>query len=846
MDQNIFCEILEKMQSYDEKIANEAVDKFIDNGYSVCDVDTKITSVDNPYFTSRLLYICNMTKSYLMGWKLFKEALEKNYTYDMKNLEQTLIVISAKKYLCVQEGLNEFVAHMSAVEKETRKIRYWEIKKINDEVGDVFDYFENAKFKEIFKIRIEFEIFTGVKKTSNHNEYKRLLTEEEILLFSRCSNKIFLRNTLSKNFYFHILKSAFLEKIIDLFGDCEDVLKVFDSETLVDISGLDSRFKDNFFEKISIKNVDCSLQDSHKYLEKIKMVIKDITLKNDCISANAYEQVITPLINEYEKTSVGSKYYPCTYFIKRTIKDNVNTDFTMKVIDDAIRVFSGEVDKEEVLNFATYYWYEQEICEYKIGNSFSVICCYTFKDDLEFFKNYFNVKKQELIENLPANKGYLKEILEVLIYKGSVEDLEIYTSIFFESNEYDHLTIVNLLYRNIFKDKNVEFYERYFLKYIDIDILGTRNEQQFMTALSLLIHVKSKRAIETFFMMLDNSAYNEKYTDFFKFELIKMILKIDFFIKRDKIRLDLGHRWEIICREIAHINFGTHDLEFNPHIENDKIPDIVVKTREEYQQVPLIIECKLSTYFKDGFRSATTGKHNILREVSKYFNYCEMIEYWILCDTEDLSYINIEKTEFLFWDDIKSRYELTESIINEAEYIISIRNLILGGKGHLQEMGLLELRDRYCRCKDIDYIFTRNFEKKASVPILKDKEIYVVRQFDLHGKFLEEYESTAVAGKAVGSATDSISNAVAGRQDSARGYLWRKFLKDSERADIEVKQKLDFTGMNILQIGKNGEVLKEYSTIIDAAKSIGIDRKGISDVLRGRQKTAGGFFWEAQ
>ena len=41
-----------------------------------------------------------------------------------------------------------------------------------------------------------------------------------------------------------------------------------------------------------------------------------------------------------------------------------------------------------------------------------------------------------------------------------------------------------------------------------------------------------------------------------------------------------------------------------------------------------------------------------------------------------------------------------------------------------------------------------------------------------------------------------------------------------------------------------GEILQSYSSIREAAKDVGINKRGISDVLRGKQKTSGGFFWQ--
>lgn len=48
----------------------------------------------------------------------------------------------------------------------------------------------------------------------------------------------------------------------------------------------------------------------------------------------------------------------------------------------------------------------------------------------------------------------------------------------------------------------------------------------------------------------------------------------------------------------------------------------------------------------------------------------------------------------------------------------------------------------------------------------------------------------------------------------------------------------------ILQIDKNtGEVIKEYPSIKDASKQLGIDQSQISKCAKGKEKSAGGFIW---
>lgn len=49
---------------------------------------------------------------------------------------------------------------------------------------------------------------------------------------------------------------------------------------------------------------------------------------------------------------------------------------------------------------------------------------------------------------------------------------------------------------------------------------------------------------------------------------------------------------------------------------------------------------------------------------------------------------------------------------------------------------------------------------------------------------------------------------------------------------------------SVLQLDKNGLVIKKFNSIIEAKRQTGISYGYISDVLHGRRKTAGGFVWQ--
>ena len=60
-------------------------------------------------------------------------------------------------------------------------------------------------------------------------------------------------------------------------------------------------------------------------------------------------------------------------------------------------------------------------------------------------------------------------------------------------------------------------------------------------------------------------------------------------------------------------------------------------------------------------------------------------------------------------------------------------------------------------------------------------------------------------------------------------------------------RKRENTGLSkkVCQIDPStGEIANIYDSISAVAKSLGISTKVISDTLRGRQRTAGGFYWQ--
>lgn len=138
-----------------------------------------------------------------------------------------------------------------------------------------------------------------------------------------------------------------------------------------------------------------------------------------------------------------------------------------------------------------------------------------------------------------------------------------------------------------------------------------------------------------------------------------------------------------------------------------------------------------------------------------------------------------------------------------------------------------------------------NYNGKNVKKEIKLKIKISIRQYTLDGCYVGEYENISKAARAAKISADSIGDVAAGRKQSAGGFLWRKCDSQSPKRNIEPPKNIDVTGKTIYQINIDGVIIGEFPTIAAAARSARIDRKGIRDVLNGRQKTAGGYYWKA-
>lgn len=143
----------------------------------------------------------------------------------------------------------------------------------------------------------------------------------------------------------------------------------------------------------------------------------------------------------------------------------------------------------------------------------------------------------------------------------------------------------------------------------------------------------------------------------------------------------------------------------------------------------------------------------------------------------------------------------------------------------------------------------------ATLPNLY-KQVY---QYDKDGCLVGYYPSYKQAEKVSGCRADLIGLVCSKKRYTSGGYVWSNTPLQKEEALLSFKKgeeakiaggqqgiahAVEKISKKVQQLDPvTGEVIAEYLSQREAARKIGIDQKGISEVTRGKRKTAGGYCW---
>lgn len=145
-----------------------------------------------------------------------------------------------------------------------------------------------------------------------------------------------------------------------------------------------------------------------------------------------------------------------------------------------------------------------------------------------------------------------------------------------------------------------------------------------------------------------------------------------------------------------------------------------------------------------------------------------------------------------------------------------------------------------------NYIFTS--QKIKNDFQIKKKYVYRRRviQIDINNRTIKKYGSIAEASRSTGRSTGGISDCCKRKSKTLGGYAWAY---DDESFNIDEVIRFatipDKTrAIPIYQKDLKGNIIKEWNSLMEASKKLGITYQGIWACCNGKQKTSKGFKWE--
>lgn len=247
-------------------------------------------------------------------------------------------------------------------------------------------------------------------------------------------------------------------------------------------------------------------------------------------------------------------------------------------------------------------------------------------------------------------------------------------------------------------------------------------------------------------------------------------------------------------------------------------------------------EINRKTKFKYANTYSSGGKIDLARKKYGVDSFTYAVLETINADSLELLKQKLDERE-IYWidkfDSFNNGYNSTRGGDNNNPELIS--KALIGHK--VTEETKQKLRERCINRKAYDTLL--KYKDKA-LKRLQEKCNKTVLQFSIDGTLIKEWPSVTIAAKELGFCRTAISDCWNKGKSSAYGYIWK--LKNSEH---NTKKKIPSKYKPVCQYDINGNYIKSFASIKDAAASIGKGTNAnISSCCRGKAKSAYGFIWK--
>lgn len=155
---------------------------------------------------------------------------------------------------------------------------------------------------------------------------------------------------------------------------------------------------------------------------------------------------------------------------------------------------------------------------------------------------------------------------------------------------------------------------------------------------------------------------------------------------------------------------------------------------------------------------------------------------------------------------------------------------------------LMECEESYL-IRNVGLPMCLNTEEHCSASFCRYKSKQRIAKCDLDGNILEIFDSPAIAAKILGTNVRNVNTATKVKYPKTK-YALRRI---NEKGDITIpiKPYREYPSFRkaVNQYDKQMNFIKQFDSIMEAARCIGVDRKSISGIIKGKVLTSGGFIF---
>lgn len=128
-------------------------------------------------------------------------------------------------------------------------------------------------------------------------------------------------------------------------------------------------------------------------------------------------------------------------------------------------------------------------------------------------------------------------------------------------------------------------------------------------------------------------------------------------------------------------------------------------------------------------------------------------------------------------------------------------------------------------------------EQRKHTQVLWESKRKPVIQYDINGNYIATYDSITKAEKATGIGNSNISACCKGNYNSTHGFIFKYANDDRVVNQYYGRQK------GVCQYTLDGEFVRTYDRIVDAARDVHVDRSLITSVCKFKLASCAGFLW---